>query len=63
MDRLNAAEFWQDARSLEWSRYLLASQLESVDLIYLREKASEENPVLLKRLEETIEWVQRNESD
>jgi Predicted nucleotidyltransferase len=63
LDRLNAAEFWQDVRSLEWARYLMASQLERVDFDYMRQKAAEEHTSLLRRLEETIEWVRRNSDE
>lgn len=57
LDRLNRAEFWRDARSLEWARFLMAAQQENVDFAYLRERAQEEHPKLLGLLEETIQWV------
>lgn len=60
LDRLNAAEFWTDARSLEWARYLMSSQFEQLDLDYLRSRALEENPQLLKRLEKEHAWVQEH---
>ncbi|MFC5703751.1 hypothetical protein ACFPVX_20900 [Cohnella faecalis] len=63
LDRLNAAEFWQDTRSLEWARYLMSSQFEGLDFNYLREKANEDNPNLSRRLEDTIKWVKENTVD
>ncbi|AOZ90964.1 hypothetical protein [Paenibacillus crassostreae] len=63
MDRLNAAEFWSDARSLEWARYLMSSQFESLDLDYMRKRAEADNPELLQRLELEYNWVQENMKD
>lgn len=63
LDRLNRAEFWQDARSEEWVRYLISSQMESLDMAYLHEKAGEEHPKLLQRLRDTINWVKQNMKD
>lgn len=60
LDRLNRAEFWGDARSLEWARFLMATQQEHVDIAYLREKAQEEHPKLLELLEKTVNWVENN---
>jgi hypothetical protein len=63
LDRLNAAEFWKDARSLEWAQYLMSSQLDRLDLDYMRQKASEEHPKLLERMEDTLSWVINNTLD
>lgn len=60
LDRLNAAEFWTDARSLEWARYLMSSQFEQLDVDYMRTRALEQNPQLLKRLEKEHKWFQEH---
>lgn len=60
MDRLSAAEFWSDARSGEWARYLMSSQFEGLDLDYMRKRALEESPKLRDRLELEYAWVQEN---
>ena len=62
LDRLNRAEFWGDARSLEWARFLMVSQQDNVDFAYLREKANGEHPKLSELLEQTINWVKKNGS-
>ena len=63
IDRLNAAEFWTDARSLEWARYLMSSQYESLDMDYMKKRALEESPKLLDRLELEYAWVEGNMRD
>lgn len=63
MDRLNATEFWTDARSQEWARYLMSSHFENLDLDYMKRSASKEHPNLLKRLEQEYEWVKKNMRD
>lgn len=60
IDRLSQAEVWDDKRSLEWARYLTSSQWDDLDVGYLRERAGEEHPKLLERLEETLAWVEKN---
>jgi hypothetical protein len=57
LDRLKAAEFWTDARSLEWARYLMSSQFERLDMEYMKLCASEESTKLLDRLEREYAWV------
>ncbi|WP_144424414.1 hypothetical protein [Paenibacillus xylanivorans] len=57
LDRLRASEYWSDARSLEWARYLIYSQFESIDLTYMREVASKEDPKLAARFEQEYQWV------
>ncbi|MHA7581063.1 hypothetical protein ACX12E_11725 [Paenibacillus vandeheii] len=57
LDRLRASEYWSDARSLEWARYLIYSQFESIDLTYMREVASKEDPKLASRFEQEYQWV------
>ncbi|MFE6077653.1 hypothetical protein ACFVQB_24615 [Paenibacillus sp. NPDC057886] len=56
-DRLRASEYWSDARSLEWARYLIYSQFESIDLTYMREVAAKEDPKLAARFEQEYQWV------
>ncbi|MHA0857247.1 hypothetical protein [Paenibacillus sp. CMAA1364] len=63
MDRLNAAEFWTDARSLEWARYLMSSQFDSLDIEYMKNRAKEESPLLLNRVELEYAWVKQNMRD
>jgi hypothetical protein len=63
VDRLNAAEFWTDTRSLEWARYLMSSQFESLDMDYMKKRALEESPKLLSRLELEYTWVEENMRD
>lgn len=60
MDRLAAAEFWGDVRSQEWARYLMASHYKDLDLGYMTERAKEESPKLLERLEMECKWVEDN---
>ncbi|WP_433749923.1 hypothetical protein [Paenibacillus amylolyticus] len=57
MDRLRASEYWTDARSLEWARYLIYSQFDTIDLTYMRKVAAEEDPKLAARLEQEYQWV------
>lgn len=63
LDRLRAAEYWTDARSLEWARYLIYSQFESIDLSYMREVALREDYKLAARLEQEYLWVTNNMFD
>lgn len=63
LDRLEAAEYWTDARSLEWARYLIYSQFESIDLSYMREIALREDYKLAARLEQEYLWVTNNMFD
>ena len=58
LDRLNAAEFWEDQRSLEWARYLMSSQLEQLDFEYMRKRCADEGDKLVTRLEKERAWVQ-----
>jgi hypothetical protein len=60
IDRLQAAEFWNDARSLEWARFLMASHLEQLDPEYMRNSAARESPQLLNRLEQEYAWVKEH---
>ncbi|WP_339181457.1 hypothetical protein [Paenibacillus sp. FSL R5-0701] len=57
LDRLRASEYWTDARSLEWARYLIYSQFDTIDLTYMRKVAAEEDPKLAARLEQEYQWV------
>lgn len=57
VDRLNAAGLWKDSRSLEWARYLISSQYEHLDMVYIRQRALDENLKLLERLEYEYNWV------
>jgi hypothetical protein len=63
IDRLQAAEFWDDTRSREWARFLMASHLEQLDLDYMRKYAAQESPKLLRRLEQEYAWVKDNLKD
>lgn len=63
IDRLSAAEFWNDARSEEWARYLMSSQFENLDIDYMRKRALEESESLLNRLEKEYVWVNENMKD
>lgn len=63
VDRLAAAEFWNDLRSLEWARYLVASQFEHLDVEYMKQRALEESPKLRTRLEQEFAWVKDNMDD
>ncbi|HZG77461.1 MAG TPA: hypothetical protein VEZ72_16530 [Paenibacillus sp.] len=63
VDRLQAAEFWTDSRSLEWARYLISSQFENLDMDYLRKRTLDESPKLLERLEVEYNWVVKNMKD
>ncbi|MFB5676403.1 hypothetical protein ACE3NQ_08375 [Paenibacillus terreus] len=57
LDRLRAAEYWTDERSLEWARYLMSAQFNSIDIDYMRETASQEDLKLLERLNREYTWV------
>ncbi|SCY57546.1 hypothetical protein SAMN05720606_106156 [Paenibacillus polysaccharolyticus] len=57
LDRLRAAEFWSDARSLEWARYLMYSQFDNIDLTYIRNTVNIENIKLASRFEKEYQWV------
>ncbi|MDT0125090.1 hypothetical protein Q9R46_20670 [Paenibacillus sp. RRE4] len=57
LDRLRASEFWSDARSLEWARYLMYSQFDNIDLTYIRNTVNIENVNLASRFEEEYQWV------
>lgn len=57
LDRLRAAEYWTDTRSLEWARYLMYSQFDNIDLTYMRNTVSKENVKLATRLEQEYQWV------
>jgi len=59
LDRLSSAEFWSDTRSQEWARYLISSQFEHLDMEYMKQRALEESPQLLCRLELEYAWVQQ----
>ena len=60
IDRLSAAEFWTDARSQEWARYLMSSQFENLDIDYMKLRALEESPKLLQRLEQEYAWIEEH---
>ncbi|OUM84548.1 MAG: hypothetical protein BAA01_00455 [Bacillus thermozeamaize] len=60
---MQAAEFWDDTRSREWARFLMASHLEQLDLDYMRKYAAQESPKLLRRLEQEYAWVKDNLKD